>query len=55
MSVVRNFPLKSGVQKAHMARRGFSFNNLFFSMNSLRWVHVETYQRRIPIYRKPIR
>ena len=27
---------------------GFSLNNFFFSVNSLRWVHVENYQRRNP-------
>jgi len=31
-----------------MASIGFSLNNFFFSMNSLRWLHVETYQRRSP-------
>jgi hypothetical protein len=29
-----------------MANIGFSLNNFFFSVNSLPWVHVETYQRR---------
>jgi hypothetical protein len=29
-----------------MASVGFSLNNFFFSMNSLPWVHVESYQRR---------
>jgi hypothetical protein len=29
-----------------MASIGFSLNNFFFSVNSLRWVQVETYQRR---------
>ena len=39
----------------NMASIGFSLNNFFFSVNSLPWVHAETYQRRIPIYREPIR
>jgi hypothetical protein len=29
-----------------MASIGFSLNNFFFSMNSFRLVHIETYQRR---------
>jgi hypothetical protein len=29
-----------------MACIGFSLNNFFFSVNSLRWVHIEAYQRR---------
>jgi hypothetical protein len=29
-----------------MASIGFSLNNFFFSVNSLPWVHVESYQRR---------
>jgi hypothetical protein len=32
----------------NMASIGFSLNNFFFSMNSLRWVHIENYQRRSP-------
>jgi hypothetical protein len=29
--------------------------NLVISMNSFRFVYIETYQRRIPIYREPVR
>jgi hypothetical protein len=29
-----------------MASKGFVLNNLVISVNSLRWVHVENYQRR---------
>jgi hypothetical protein len=28
---------------------------LVISMNLFRWVHIENYQRRIPIYREPVR
>jgi hypothetical protein len=37
----------------NMARIGFSLNNFFFSVNSFRWVHLESFQRRIPIYQEP--
>jgi N-acetyl-anhydromuramyl-L-alanine amidase AmpD len=35
-----------GLGTLNMASIGISLNNFFFSMNSLRWLHFENYQRR---------